>query len=60
MTMIVALLLLIYKLKNKIVGYKQAKLRFTLELEMEIIKDIVLACNGDISQLKFHNKPHPD
>lgn len=59
MTMIVALLILVYKIKNKTEGYKRTKLRFVLELEMEIIKDIVIACNGDISLFNSLKKPHP-
>lgn len=50
-TLILALLLLLYKKRNSIASYKIAKIRFAHELEMEIIKEIVLHCNGDI--LKF-------
>jgi len=51
-TLILASLLLIYKKRNCISSYKIAKVRFTSELEMEIIKEIVLLCNGDISKFK--------
>lgn len=47
MTMILAILLIAYKKLNKIKGFKIAKLRFEIELENEIIKTIVLLCNGD-------------
>lgn len=47
MTMIVAILILAYKQINKIPGYKIAKLKFELELDNEIIKEIVLLCGGD-------------
>ena len=51
-TLILAALLLIYKKRNRISSYKIAKVRFASELEMEIIKEIVLLCNGDISKFK--------
>jgi len=47
MTMILATLLLVYKKINKIKGFKIAKLRFEIELENEIIKEIVILCGGD-------------
>jgi hypothetical protein len=47
MTMILAILLIAYKKLNKIKEFKIAKLRFEIELENEIIKTIVLLCNGD-------------
>ena len=47
MTMILAILLIAYKKLNKIKGFKMAKLSFEIELENEIIKTIVLLCNGD-------------
>lgn len=49
MTLILALLLIIYKTKNNISSYKIAKIRFRNELEMDIIKEIVILCNGNIS-----------
>ena len=49
MTLILALLLIVYKTRNNISSYKIAKIRFRNELEMEIIKEIVILCNGDIS-----------
>ncbi len=47
-TLILALLLLVYKEKNHISGYKIAKIRFTNELDMELVKEIVIRCKGDI------------
>jgi len=47
MTMILAILIIAYKKINKIKGFKIAKLKFELELENEIIKEIVLLCGGD-------------
>jgi len=51
MIMIVATLLLIYKLSNNLSGFKLVKLRFKQELEMEIMKDIILFCGGDPTRL---------
>ena len=47
MSMIAAILLLTYKKKNEIKGYKIAKYRFVEELDLEIVREIVLACGGD-------------
>jgi len=49
--MITAILLLLYKKLNKIDGYKIAKYQFTEELNMEIIKEIVVICEGDLSKI---------
>lgn len=49
MTLILALLLIVYKTKNNISSYKIAKIRFQNELEMDIIKEIVILCDGNIS-----------
>jgi len=58
-TFILALLLLAYKEKNSISSYKIAKIRFTHELEMEITKEIVLACGGSIFKFnKFKNSQY--
>ena len=57
MTLILALLLIVYKTRNNISSYKIAKIRFRNELEMEIIKEIVILCNGDISTFeKLRNR----
>lgn len=47
MTMILAVLILAYKKLNKLSGFKIAKLKFELDLEKEIIKEIVKLCGGD-------------
>ena len=46
MTLIVAMLILIYKHANNI-GYKTAKRRFTIEIRNLIISMIVIECGGD-------------
>ncbi|MFC4677176.1 IS4 family transposase, partial [Dysgonomonas termitidis] len=48
MTLIVAILILIYKQANKL-GYKTAKRRFSMELRNLIISMIVVQCGGDPS-----------
>jgi hypothetical protein len=50
MTMILATLLLAYKKINKLKGFKIAKLKFELELESDLIKEIVILCGGDPSK----------
>ncbi len=55
MTMITAILLLIYKKANEIKSYKIAKYQFTEELNMEIIKEIVVICDGDPSKSPLFN-----
>ncbi len=58
-TLIAAILLLVYKKKNKLSGFKIMKLRFVLELERLIMKDIVLMCNGspDLFEKYFGKSP---
>lgn len=51
MIMIVAIMLLIYKLSNNLSGFKLVKLHFKQELEVEIMKDIILFCGGDPTRL---------
>jgi len=51
MTLILALLIIVYKHFNKIVNYKIAKLRFSLELERAATKQIVLLTGGDPDKL---------
>jgi transposase len=52
MTMILAILLIAYKKFNHIPGYKISKLRFTLELEQEMMKQVVLLCDGNPDKMK--------
>ncbi|GHT32824.1 hypothetical protein FACS189434_05550 [Bacteroidia bacterium] len=47
MTMILATLIIVYKKKNNIKGFKMAKLKFAIELENEMIKEIVILCGGN-------------
>jgi Transposase DDE domain len=47
MTMILAILILAYKKINRLKGFKIAKLKFEIELENEIIKEIVKLCGGN-------------
>lgn len=47
MTLITAILLIIYKKLNNLKGYKIPKLKFVQELEVLIIKDIVEKCGGN-------------
>ncbi|MFN0031208.1 MAG: IS4 family transposase [Flavobacteriales bacterium] len=47
MTMILAILLSVYKKLNKISSYKIAKLKFTLELDNLMTREIVILCGGD-------------
>lgn len=59
-TLIAAILLLVYKKKNKLSGYKIMKLRFVLELERLIMKDIVVMCDGNPKLFeKYFGKPPP-
>ena len=48
MTLIAALLILIYDIKNEIWSFKIAKLRFTLELDVLLAKDVWKWLNWDI------------
>lgn len=47
MTLITAILLIVYKKLNGLKGYKIPKLKFAHELEVLIIKDIVEKCGGN-------------
>lgn len=47
MTLITALLIMVYKKLNKITGFKIAKLRFEIELDNFMLKEIVKLCGGD-------------
>jgi len=45
--LIAAILFTVFKIVNKLSGFKIALLKFTLALEKEMIKDIVLFCGGN-------------
>jgi IS4 transposase len=47
MTLILSILLIAYKKLNRIGSYKIAKLRFSLELDNLMTKEIVILCGGD-------------
>ena len=47
MTMITAILILVFKKLNRISSYKIAKLKFELQLDNILIKEIVTLCGGD-------------
>lgn len=55
MSLIAAMLLLWYKRQNQIKSYKFSKLAFVQELDMEIIKEIVVICGGDPRKSPFLN-----
>jgi hypothetical protein len=50
MTMILAILIIAYKKVNQLKGFKIAKLKFEIELETDIIKEIVVLCGGEPSR----------
>ncbi|TSE09811.1 IS4 family transposase [Aquimarina algiphila] len=51
MTLIIAILITVYKKLNNLKGYKIPKLKFANELEVLIIKDIILKCGGDPNKI---------
>lgn len=57
MTLIMAILLTVYKKTNNLKGYKIPKLKFANELEVLIIKDIVEKCGGKPDQVNDILKP---
>lgn len=58
-TLILSLLLLVYKKINHIASYQMAKLKFLQELDMEIIKEIVNRCGGDMSRFFRPERLYP-
>jgi hypothetical protein len=52
-TLIASILLLVYKTRNNIKGYKIMKQRFLQELEYDLIKEIIILSGGDIEKIKF-------
>ena len=51
------MLLLVYKQVNDVSGYKIAKLKFTNELDQELLKEIIIACNGNPDLLRMKGGP---
>lgn len=46
-TLILSMLIIVYKKKNNVSSYKIAKLKFEIELENFIMKSVVILCGGD-------------
>lgn len=51
MTLILATMVIVYKKKNDLKGYKIVKMKITNELQNELIKEIVLMSGGDVSKI---------
>lgn len=51
MTLILASMIIVYKKKNNLNGYKIVKMKITHELQNELIKEIVHLTGGDISKI---------
>ncbi len=49
--LIAAIIFAIYKITNRLKGYKIPMLEFVLDIEKYIIKDIVILCRGDPGML---------
>lgn len=47
MTLILAILIIVYKKLNKMNSFKIAKLKFEIELDNLMIKEVVILCGGD-------------
>ena len=50
-TLILASMIIIYKKKNNLKGFKIVKMKIVKELQNELIKEIVLITGGDISKI---------
>ena len=57
MTMILAILIIAYKKLNAIKSIKMAKLRFEIELDNEMVREIVILCGGDPEKASHLWKP---
>ncbi len=55
MTLILASMIIIYKKKNDLKGYKIVKMKIAQELQNELIKEIVQLSGGDISAFRGCN-----
>ncbi len=51
LTLILAILLTVYKKLNQLKGYKIPRLKFAQELEANIIEQIVILCGGDPAKI---------
>jgi hypothetical protein len=56
-TLILSILLTVYKKQNKLKGYKIPKLKFSLELEEEIIKHLIIIHGGRIDEKNKSSNP---
>lgn len=56
-TLILSVLLTVYKKQNKLKGYKIPKLKFSLELEEEIIKHLIIINGGRIDEKNKSSNP---
>lgn len=52
MTLILSMLIIVYKKKNNITSYKIAKLKFEIELENYVMREVVIFCGGDPNKAK--------
>jgi len=52
MTLILSILIIVYKNTNKISGFKIAKLKFEIQLDNLMIKEIVKLCGGNPNKAK--------
>lgn len=59
-TMIAAILLLAYKELNGLKGYKIMKQRFINDLEISLMKDLVVLCGGDPNKVDAYLKIPPE
>ena len=55
MTLIAAMLLMVYKKMNSLTGYKIAKWQFEEELDLLITRQIVIFCGGNPNKLNIFN-----
>jgi IS4 transposase len=56
MTLIAAMLILLYRQENKLKGYKIVKIKFANELQTELIKELIAFCGGKPDLLDFFIK----
>ncbi len=47
MTLILAMMIIVYKRKNNLKGYKIVKMKITNELQKELIREIVILSGGN-------------
>ena len=51
--LITAILLIMFKILNKLTEFKSALLKFTLDLEQGIVKDMIISCGRDPSLIEL-------